>query len=85
MIVCLLLKLMKIIRIKSLHLIRVGINLCLKFIERKIKAVANYSGEIKPFPHPRSKKAIKNRAMFWGSSIGIKFAEAFYVVREIEN
>ena len=56
-----------------------------KFIERKIKAVANYSGEIKPFPHPRSKKAIKNRAMFWGSSIGIKYAEAFYVVREIEN
>ena len=54
-----------------------------KFLNKKIKALENYSGEIKPFPHPRSKKAITNRAMFWGSTIGISYAEVFYVIREI--
>lgn len=56
-----------------------------KFIDKKIKAFTNYSGEIKSFPHPRSKKAIKNRAMFWGSTVGIKYAEVFYIIREITS
>lgn len=54
-----------------------------KFINKKIKAVENYSDEIKPFPHPRSKKSIINRAMFWGSTVGINYAEVFYTIRKI--
>jgi quinolinate synthase len=54
-----------------------------KFLDKKIMATENYSNEIKPFPHPRSKEAIMNRAMFWGSTVGIHYAEAFYLIRKI--
>ena len=54
-----------------------------KFLDKKIIAIENYSDEIKPFPHPRSKEAIMNRAMFWGSTVGIHYAEAFYLIRKI--
>jgi len=56
-----------------------------KFLDKKIKAIENYADELKLFPHPRSKESITNRAMYWGSSIGIHYAEAFYVIRRILN
>ena len=37
-----------------------------------------------PYPHPRSKKSITNRARFWGNIVGINFAEPFMIVREIK-
>jgi len=37
-----------------------------------------------PYPHPRSKKSITNRARFWGNVVGIEFAESFMIVREIK-
>jgi len=54
-----------------------------KFLDKKIKAAENYSKEIKPFPHPRSKEAMINRAKFWGSTVGVHYAEAFYMIRKI--
>ena len=54
-----------------------------KFLDKKIKAIQNYSNEIKPFPHPRSEEAMINRAKFWGSTIGVHYAEAFYMIRKI--
>jgi len=54
-----------------------------KFVDKKIKAIQNYSNEIKPFPHPRSEEAMINRAKFWGSTIGVHYAEAFYMIRKI--
>jgi len=56
-----------------------------KFLDKKIKAAENYSNEIKLFPHPRSKEAMINRAKFWGSTVGIHYAEAFYMIRKIIN
>lgn len=54
-----------------------------KTIIKKINAIKQYKNEVTRYPHPRSIKAINNRANFWGSSIGIKNAEAFIVFREI--
>ena len=42
-----------------------------------------YKEEIKKYPHPRSKKAILERAQFWGSIIAIKYAEPFITFRNI--
>ena len=48
-----------------------------------MKAIQQYKTEIISFPHPRSKDAIQNRARHWGSSVGLKHAEAFIVLRQI--
>ncbi len=42
-----------------------------------------YEFEKRDYPHPRSSKAILNRAEMWGISIGNSFAEAFQVIRSI--
>ncbi len=49
----------------------------------KIKAFQQYKDEIKSFPHPRSEESIMNRSNYWGSSVGIKNAEAFFILRDI--
>ena len=49
----------------------------------KLKALKQYKHEIEKFPHPRSIDSIKNRSKYFGSSVGIKNAEAFFVLREI--
>ena len=54
-----------------------------KNIEYKLKALKNYKDEINEYPHPRSIQAIKFRAGYWGSTLGIKFAEAFVILRKI--
>ena len=53
------------------------------FLDKKLEALKQYKNEINPFPHPRSKNAIINRARYWGSSVGVKHAEAFVSLREI--
>ena len=50
----------------------------------KIEAMKYYKSEIKEFPHPRSLEAIKVLAEKRGSESGIKFAEAFMLIREIK-
>ena len=52
-------------------------------LESKIKAMECYEFEKRDYPHPRSSKAILNRAEMWGISIGNSFAEAFQVIRSI--
>ncbi len=52
-------------------------------LEKKIRAFQEYKKEIHPYPHPRSKIALISRAQYWGSSVGVKHAEAFEIVREI--
>lgn len=53
-----------------------------KFIEAKIRAVACYKTERRPYPHPRSKKAIRILAQKRGIEIGFNYAEAFMVLRQ---
>jgi len=51
----------------------------------KLKGFRYYKSEIQKFPHPRSIKAIENLAVQRGIESGLKKAEAFYLVRSINN
>ena len=44
-----------------------------------------YKSEVMPFPHPRSKDAIKYLAKLRGSTSGLRAAEAFFIARSIED
>ncbi len=52
-------------------------------LPQKLRAVAHYSSEIPPYPHPRSLEAIENQAKFWGSSVGFAYAEPFVLMRNL--
>jgi LmbE family N-acetylglucosaminyl deacetylase len=52
-------------------------------ILKKLNLLKIYKNEIKKWPHTRSIKSIKNLAMYRGSQIGKKYAEAFILVREL--
>lgn len=56
-----------------------------KTIQKKLNLLKIYKKEIKKWPHPRSIKSIKNLAMYRGSQIGVKHAEAFLLIRELQN
>tara|TARA_Y100001958_G_C21162611_1_gene496140 strand:- start:89 stop:763 length:675 start_codon:yes stop_codon:yes gene_type:complete len=55
-----------------------------KTINTKIKAAKAYKNEISSWPHPRSINGIKNLAKYRGQSVGLKYAEAFYLLRKIK-
>lgn len=52
-------------------------------LEKKIVAMECYNSQIKEYPNPRSKEAIKALAMYRGSTVSLPYAEAFMMVREI--
>jgi hypothetical protein len=54
-------------------------------IERKIAAFAHYETERREYPHPRSERAIRATAEFYGSSCGCAQAEPFVLVRSLES
>jgi LmbE family N-acetylglucosaminyl deacetylase len=51
--------------------------------ERKLEIVRPYRHEMRRWPHPRSLMGIRTLAMWRGVTIGVKYAEAFELVREI--
>ncbi len=53
-------------------------------IDLKIKSLAHYKSEMRPFPHPRSLEATKLSAQMWGIKVGVKYAEAFICVRSVK-
>lgn len=46
-------------------------------LEIKLKALSSYKGVMRPFPHPRSNKAIEGMAAYRGVQAGCNYAEAF--------
>lgn len=56
-----------------------------KFIEFKKEAMACYKSELKEYPHPRSLKGIDILAQKRGMEVGIKYAEAFMLLRDIKK
>lgn len=52
-------------------------------LEIKKVAFEVYKDEIRPFPHPRSLKALEAAAVRWGSVVGVNAAEAFELVRSV--
>ncbi|WP_457601071.1 PIG-L deacetylase family protein [Hydrogenivirga sp.] len=50
-------------------------------LDIKLKAMKEYKQELREYPHPRSLKGIERNAEVWGMKVGLKYAEAFEVVR----
>lgn len=55
------------------------------FIDKKIEALEVYADELRPYPHPRSKEGVKILAQYRGLEVGYKYAEAFQLVRVLED
>ena len=53
------------------------------YITKKIKLLKIYKKEIKKYPHSRSLEGIKVLAKYRGTQIGVKYAEAFYLLRKL--
>ena len=56
-----------------------------KTIKYKLEAMQAYKSELKKHPHPRSIEIINILAKKRGSEAGLKFAEAFVLIRKIIN
>jgi LmbE family N-acetylglucosaminyl deacetylase len=49
----------------------------------KLEAMACYASELRDYPHPRSLRALTERAAYWGSHVGLAAVEPFHVLREM--
>ena len=54
-------------------------------LDRKLKALNEYSSEMRNWPHSRSIEASKYLAKLRGSQVGLNAAEAFMLLRKIEE
>jgi LmbE family N-acetylglucosaminyl deacetylase len=52
-------------------------------VDRKLAALDAYRMELRPWPHPRSRRAVEHLAGWRGASIGVDAAEAFMLARHI--
>jgi hypothetical protein len=52
-------------------------------LDLKLQAMALYGGESRPFPHPRSPRALQAAALRWGSVAGLAAAEPFELMRSV--
>lgn len=53
-----------------------------KYLATKIDALLCYDGELREFPHPRSKEGLRAYAQFRGMQAGLSLAEAHMLIRE---
>lgn len=49
----------------------------------KLEAMKCYKSQIKDFPHPRSLEAIESLAKLRGSTVCVKYAESFMLIRSV--
>lgn len=54
-------------------------------LKKKLRALAAYRTEIRPFPHPRSLRAVEALARYRGTIVGVDAAEAFILVRAVKR
>jgi LmbE family N-acetylglucosaminyl deacetylase len=54
-----------------------------EYIERKISIIKIYDDQLGEHPFPRSIENIKALATFRGATSGVKYAEAFMILKEI--
>lgn len=54
-------------------------------LERKVRALACYKGEIRDWPHPRSVEGVRALARWRGAQSGLGAAEAFMALRRIRR
>ena len=55
------------------------------FIEQKIEVLKIYRDELRAYPHPRSVEGIRILAQYRGLEVGYKYAEAFQVIRILND
>ena len=53
------------------------------FIERKLDIMSLYSSETQPYPLPRANESIRALARFRGAAIGVEYAEALMLIRDL--
>lgn len=51
----------------------------------KERALAMFTNEIREYPHPRSVEAVRAAAQRWGSVAGMRYAEAFELIRALRR
>jgi len=54
-------------------------------IEDKLKAMELYTMQMKQYPHPRSIEGIRALSMYRGSTVCLKHAEAFMLIRSVRK
>jgi LmbE family N-acetylglucosaminyl deacetylase len=52
-------------------------------LERKIEIMGLYASETQPDPFPRGPQAIRALARFRGATVGVEYAEAYMLIREV--
>lgn len=52
-------------------------------LDKKLAALDLYAKELRPWPHPRSRKAVEHLAHWRGATIGVDAAEAFMLGRQL--
>ncbi len=59
------------------------VSISLQNLNAKIQGMENYEFERRTYPHPRSPEALKIQAQRWGVAMGVDFAEAVCIIRNI--
>lgn len=54
-------------------------------LDKKLAAFSCYTAEVRPYPHPRSLRALEERARYWGSHVNLLAAEPFVVCRSVRR
>lgn len=49
-------------------------------IDAKLEAMSHYETELRDFPHPRSLKAMRTSAQYFGNMVGTEYAEPFKLI-----
>lgn len=52
-------------------------------LEDKLTAMSFYESELRDYPHPRSLRALRERAAYWGSRVSRTAVEPFQILREV--
>jgi LmbE family N-acetylglucosaminyl deacetylase len=55
------------------------------FMERKVEIMELYRSEIQSEPFPRSPSAMRALARYRGAAIGVDYAEAFVLIRDVQG
>lgn len=55
------------------------------FIDKKIEVLRIYKDELREYPHPRSIEGVKILAQYRGLEVGYRYAEAFRIVRLLND
>ncbi len=67
------------------HFIPLCFNDITDFLEKKLAAMRIYASQVSAFPSTRSVDSLKALALYRGTHMGLKAAEAFSIIREINN